>query len=81
MELPDILGHAGYIFLLTGVILLARKKPIGWLFRIVGDVFWITVGFLLSMSAIWFWCIFFLGLDIYGYFFWRRKQKSFDAQS
>ena len=79
MELTDILGHIGYIFLLIGIILLALKKRAGWLFRIIGDTFWITVGFLLGMSAIWFWCIFFLCLDIYGYFSWRKKQKSVDT--
>lgn len=80
-SLTNLLGHIGYCFLMTGVLLLVRKMIIGWLFRIVGDIIWTTIGFLLGMSSIWFWCIVFLGLDTYGYFSWKRKQKILDAQS
>ncbi len=76
MELTNILGHIGYIFLLSGMILLARKKIIGWLLRMSGDILWLIVGFLLGMSSIWFWVIIFLCLDIYGYFSWKKKQNS-----
>ena len=76
MGTPDLLGHIGYVFLLAGLFLLSRKKTIGWLFRIIGDLFWVTVGFLLGMSAIWFWCLVFLCLDIYGYISWKKKQNT-----
>jgi nicotinamide riboside transporter PnuC len=79
-SLTNIVGHIGYCLWVTGTLLLARKAITGWLLRIVGDVIWIIIGFILGMSSIWFWCLVFLGLDTYGYFSWRRKQKPPDAQ-
>ena len=73
-SIPNLLGHIGYICLALGTFLVARKIGIGWLFRISGEVFWFVAGVMLGMSSIWFWCSFFLCLDIYGYFNWKKAQ-------
>jgi len=74
--LPNLLGHIGYCFLALGTLLVARKIMIGWPLRMIGEVFWAIAGFMLALSSIWFWCILFLCLDVYGYYSWNKKQKN-----
>jgi hypothetical protein len=73
MTLPDILGHAGYISIITGLVLLARQNKWGWLCRMFGDVIWLIVGILTGMTSLWFWGFFFLGIDIWGFRKWNFK--------
>lgn len=75
MDLTNLLGHLGYICIVIGMIFLARKSAMGWLFRMAGDLLWTIIGVMLSMSSIWFWCSVFLVLDAYGYWHWKKKQK------
>ena len=73
--MTNLLGHIGYIFLVVGMILIARKHAIGWIFRMSGEVLWTIVGFALNMSSIWFWCLVFFCLDAYGYLSWKKSKK------
>lgn len=75
VTITNLLGHLGYICIVIGMISLARKSAIGWLFRVVGDALWVIIGIILSMSSIWFWCTVFLVLDAYGYLSWRKRNE------
>lgn len=73
MTLPDFLGHAGYISIIAGLILLARQNKWGWVFRFVGDMLWFLIGFLIDMSSLWFWGGIFLMIDLWGWYKWTHK--------
>lgn len=68
----DMLGHFGYLWILTGMLLLAQKSDMGWPVRLIGEAIWLVVGLILGMSSIWFWGIIFMFLDAYGWWKWRR---------
>ncbi len=67
----DILGHIGYILIVVGMLLLARKRRPGWLFRVAGGAIWLYVGVMMSMSSIIRWSGVFLLIDYHGYLKWR----------
>jgi len=69
----DIFGHIGYLFIAVGLILLAQKSIFGWIFRIIGEMIWAVVGICIGMSALWFWGIIFLCLDVRGFIKWRKR--------
>lgn len=71
----DVLGHIGYVFITIGILLLTRKNIWGWLFRWMGEFIWLIIGILLDMSSIWSWGLIFLGLDIYGFYSWKKIEK------
>ena len=72
----DLLGHVLYLFLLGGMLLLARQNRIGWLVRMTGSLGWGVLGFFLGMTSIMTWCAVFASLDVYGYLKWKRKDET-----
>lgn len=72
MTLLDALGHVFYIFIFAGILLLARKKTIGWLARFVGEVGWLGLGVALDMTSVWMWGCVFVCMDLYGFYSWRK---------
>ena len=76
MTLLDAVGHLGYISLFVGSQLLARHNKYGWLARLVGEAIWVVIGFILGMTSIWLWGIFFIFFnDVYGFYKWNKKEK------
>jgi hypothetical protein len=76
MDIPfiyDATGHVGYAFLLLGMVLLAMKNRWGWVCRFVGEVVWVILGFAMGFSAMWFWGLIFLGIEVYGFWNWSRR--------
>jgi hypothetical protein len=67
----DLTGHIAYALILSGQLLVARKIRNGWLLRIAGVLIWVILGFILGLSSIWLWSIFFLICDFYGWKRWK----------
>ena len=70
---PDLLGHIGYLLVVVGTLMIARKDIRGWWPRMVGDVFIVSMGLLLGVSSLWIWGTVFLLIDIFGYRKWKRE--------
>jgi hypothetical protein len=66
----DFLGHIAYFLIFVGVFLLTREMQAGWVFRFLGDVGWVLIGFKLRMSSIVLWGSGFAILDVLGYLNW-----------
>ncbi len=73
MILPDFIGHIGYMAIVAGTVMIARKDIRGWWPRMVGDVLVAVMGVMLAVSSIWLWASVFVLFDIYGYCNWRRE--------
>ncbi len=73
---PDILGHLFYFWIITGTILVTKKKKVGWIFRVAGDIGWATVGVMTGMTSIWFWSTMFAINDARGYWLWRKNEDT-----
>jgi nicotinamide riboside transporter PnuC len=62
------------IFSLGGNVLIMKKKRVGWLAWIVGNILWILINFLdvLNIPMV---CMYvaYLIINISGYIEWRRK--------
>jgi len=71
--LTDLVGHAGYCLILVGLILVAYKKPSGWLCRLAGEAVWVAIGLSIGMSSIWSWGAVFMVLDFSAYRYWVRN--------
>jgi len=69
----DFIGHIGYASFFAGMILLGRTNELGWLFRVLGGIIWISVGFAIGLTSIWAWGFAFLLVDIRSYFRWRKR--------
>ena len=69
-----VLSILGMLFSLGGNIFIIKKKRIGWLAWIVGNILWILINFLdvLNIPMV---CMYVVYLMIYisGYIEWRRK--------
>lgn len=63
---PDAVGHMGYAFVFAGMMLLANEYKIGWIFRVIGDIVWVTVGFMTGMTSLWTWGLAFVLIDLWG---------------
>lgn len=66
----DLIGHVGYILLVTGTALVASKRRYGWIFRIFGEAIWVALGVVLGLTSVWFWGTVFLMIDFSGYIKW-----------
>ena len=71
----DIFGHISYAFILLVMYMISRKNKVGWVFRLIGQVGWLVLGFLTGFSSIWIWGFVFVVMDLYGYISWRKKDK------
>ena len=76
-EWLDIIGHISYVWVAIGMLLIALKRPVaGFAFRLVGELGWLALGILMSMTSIWFWEIIFIAVDIIGMIIWTRNKKA-----
>jgi len=68
----DILGHLFYISIFIGMLLLKQKSRAGWLFRLVGEIGWVILGFKLGLTSVWIWGIIFAVVDIAAFIKWNN---------
>ena len=72
-----ILSTLGAILSLGGNIAIAKKKKIGWLIWIAGNIAWIGVNLLgefnLSMVLMY---VVYLGINIKGFIDWNKQEKT-----
>ena len=73
MDTLDLFGHAGYILLLVGQLLITKKRKIGFLIRLVGELGWGVIGLALGMSSIVIWSLVFAVVEVVGWVRWRRE--------
>ena len=74
---PDLWGHVGYALLGFGMYLLAIKSIWGWISRFAGEVIWLVIGYVIGMTSMYTWGVFFLFMEVYGlYSWWGKKEAS-----
>jgi len=76
MTIEDVLGHIFYVSILTGTILLTKKNKWGWLFRVIGDIGWVIIGWQISMYSIVIWSSIFSINDFRGFLKWRSEDEN-----
>lgn len=74
----DLLGHVAYSLTTLGLFLIGKKKSIGWIFRIVGDLIWVGLGIQLVMSSIIIWEVVFISQAL---FFWSKWNGDNDIKA
>lgn len=60
------------VFSCTGFLLLGRKRAVGWVFSIIGEVFWFVCGWQHGLRGLMALCVIyslFMGRNLY---LWRR---------
>ncbi len=64
----DLLGHAAYVLLMLGTILVAKVPRCrrGWALRMSGTATWMGIGVAMAMSSIYLWSLVFLAIDAFG---------------
>ncbi len=71
----DIIGHLGYFLLFSGVVLVGRKWPVGWLLYVTGDLVWLALGWKLGLTSIVLWQVAFLAMALWNWRSWRQEGK------
>lgn len=66
----DFLGHIGYALLLFGSWQLGNRQRRGFLFRVVGSLLWVVIGWELAYSSIVVWSLVFAGVDLRAHRLW-----------
>ncbi len=74
--MTDLFGHMGYALILIGLVLVGRGSKVGWIFRLIGGMTWVVIGFAIGMTSIWIWGLIFAALDYYNYIKWHNEQTS-----
>lgn len=72
MTFPDLLGHTGYLCLMVGILLVARRNIWGWPLRALGEAIWIYVGVLTGLTSPVIWGFLFVAMEAYGFWNWRK---------
>ncbi len=72
----DIYGHAGYVLIATGSLLIANHRAEGYFLHLVAAVIWIHIGVRVRMSSLWFWEAICIGTATYGYLNWTDQLPS-----
>ena len=75
MSFTDVYGHIGYLYIALGMWLLSKKDIVGWIYRFLGELIWIIIGFHIQMTSIWLWGIVFMVIDLTGFFKWRKYNE------
>lgn len=71
--MTDAVGHLGYALILIGLVLIGQGSKAGWIFRFIGGLTWVVIGFAIGMTSIWVWGLVFATLDYYNYTKWNNE--------
>ncbi|MBD3261968.1 MAG: hypothetical protein GF334_09960, partial [Candidatus Altiarchaeales archaeon] len=55
--MADIFGHIAFLFIVGGIFLLGKNKPLGFLVQGTGSLLWAVIGFHLGMVSLVIWNI------------------------
>jgi hypothetical protein len=69
----DLIGHCCNLLKSIGLFKIARKAPVGWVFRICGGCGWIYVGIHVGLTSIWIWGAVTVATDVIGLVSWRDR--------
>jgi len=69
----DIAGHVAYIFILSGIYLIGRRKKIGLLSQAVGCVIWVGAGIALELSSVILWNVVIGLVSLHAYYKWKNE--------
>lgn len=72
----DAFGHIAYLFIIAGMIHLTLKLRIGWIMRLIGELMWVVLGFLMGYTSIWLWGSVFVLIDLYGFIKWKENNET-----
>ena len=76
----DLAGHFASATIALGIFFLTKKSIWGWVFRFIGEVAWVVIGFLMGWSSVWAWGLVFLTLDAKGFYEWWKWEGRHDDQ-
>jgi nicotinamide riboside transporter PnuC len=65
-----------FLLNMTGVVLLRKKNPIGWLFGIASELLWIQVAVKTEIYALALMGGVYIVMAGWSYFEWRRDESS-----
>jgi len=71
----DVYGHIFYAFLLAGMICIAFGLRVGWWLRVIGELGWVGLGFVLGLSSIVVWGLLFIAIDLVGAYRWATDEN------
>lgn len=72
-----VLSALGAIFSLGGNIAIAKKRKVGWLIWIAGNIAWIGVNLLGEFNAAMvLMYVAYLGINIKGFIDWNKQEKT-----
>jgi hypothetical protein len=75
LEIIMTLGWVGNFWMFLALICLGRKWNIGWLFSIIGNLFWCLYAIQLQMSDMLVMDGACLAMAAYNWWLWSRKTK------
>jgi len=76
--MADFFGHIAFLFIFSGVALLGKNKPLGFLVQGVGSLIWASIGFYLGMVSLVVWNLVLALVAVSGYFNLRPAQEKSD---
>tara|TARA_B100000579_G_C22245593_1_gene582481 strand:+ start:85 stop:315 length:231 start_codon:yes stop_codon:yes gene_type:complete len=71
----EVLGWIATAILLSGYWANARQKLYSWIIWMIGNSLMLIYAFLINSSSVMFLSIVLIGMNIYGYFNWKRDNK------
>ena len=69
----ELLGWLAISILLLGYWANAQKKLYSWIVWMIGNTLMLIYAFLISSSSVMFLSIVLIGMNIYGYYNWKRQ--------
>lgn len=69
----ELLGWLATSILLLGYWANAQKKLYSWIVWMIGNTLMLIYAFLISSSSVMFLSIVLIGMNIYGYYNWKRQ--------
>ena len=73
MNWVDIVGWIGNVGFIVGAIALAKKKPSGFYWQILGNAMYLIQAYLLSVSSLIVLSIILIVINVTGIINWRRN--------
>jgi len=70
----DMLGWIGFLFILFGYYLNARKRLHCFSIWGIGNIVYFIYGYIIHAFPVMAMSIFVLGMNIYGYIIWNKKK-------